>query len=244
MKRFFFALVLLATCTFADAQDKLFTLLPPEQTGVAFRNLVEDQVGLNVVSYEYYYNGGGVAVGDINNDGLPDLYFTSNVMECKLYLNQGDLKFKDITTAAGANGGGGYSTGVVMLDINNDGWQDIYLCKSVDKNPDKRANVLLINNKNNTFTDRAKEYGVDDKGFSMHASFNDMDQDGDLDLLVLNHPYNLSFARDIRLAYNKNKELEVVKDPPTVFESNRYYRNDNGKFTDITKAARNTFFWP
>ena len=230
-------LLLLGKFFSAASQEKLFTLLPPDSTKVDFINTISDSRKLNVISYEYYYNGSGVAIGDVNNDGLPDIYFTSNVYDCKLYLNQGNLKFKDVTKEAGVNGHGGYKTGVVMVDINNDGWTDIYVCKSVALNPKDRRNVLYINNKNGTFTDRAMEYGIADEGYSMQSAFNDMDGDGDLDLLVLNHPYNLNFAKTIHLTYNKNRELVAVKDKPTIFESDRYYENVNGKFVDRTKQA-------
>ena len=219
------------------AQQKLFTLLSPDSTGVKFSNEISDTKELNVISYEYYYNGGGIAIGDINNDGLPDLFFTSNTHDCKLYLNQGSMKFKDITKEAGVACGGinSYKTGVTMVDINNDGWMDIYVCRSVMVDPQSRKNILFINNKNGTFSDRATEYGVDNKGFSMQAYFNDMDGDGDLDLLVLNHP--LSNAKTIHLTYNKKNVLEAVRDAPTPFESDRYYENVNGKYIDKTAEA-------
>jgi len=222
---------------YLQAQTQLFSLLPADSTGVQFVNEIMDSKHLNVVSYEYFYNGAGVSAGDVNNDGLCDLYFTSNVGDCKLYINQGNLKFKDVTAAAGVNGGGGYKTGAVMADINNDGWLDIYVCKSVAANPKLRKNILYINNKNGTFTNRATEYGVDDEGFSMCAYFNDLDGDGDLDLLVLNHPYNLNFAKTIHLTYNKKGELVAVKDKPTPYESDQYYENVNGKFVNKTAQA-------
>ena len=196
-----------------------------------------DDQRLNVISYEYFYNGAGVSAGDMNNDGLPDLYFTSNVGDCKLYLNLGNFKFRDVTATTHVEGGGGYKTGAVMVDINNDGWMDIYVCKSVAKDPKLRKNILYINNHNGTFTDKAAEYGVDDMGFSMSAYFNDLDGDGDLDLLVLNHPYNLDFAKTIHLTYNSKGELEAVHDKPTVYESDQYYENVNGKFVNKTQAA-------
>ena len=128
IKSAIFLLLLLGKMLSTFAQEKLFTLLPPDSTKVDFINTISDSRKLNVISYEYYYNGSGVAIGDVNNDGLPDIYFTSNVYDCKLYLNQGNLKFKDVTKEAGVNGNGGYKTGVVMVDINNDGWTDIYVC--------------------------------------------------------------------------------------------------------------------
>ena len=230
-----FALIFQSFITYS--QEKLFTLLPPDSTGVDFGNVVNDTKQLNVISYEYYYNGSGAAIGDINNDGLPDLFFTSNVYENKLYLNLGNLKFKDISQKAGIGGAGRYHTGVVMVDINNDGWIDIYVCQSVAAEPKYRKNALYVNNHDETFTDKASEYGIDDQGNSMQAAFNDMDGDGDLDLLVLNHPYNIDFAKTVHLAYNAKHTLVAVKDTPTVYESDRYYENVNGKYVDRTKSS-------
>ncbi|HUR65261.1 MAG TPA: VCBS repeat-containing protein [Chitinophagaceae bacterium] len=231
------SLLLSMTGIYSAGAQKLFSLIPADTSGVLFNNEIIDSKELNVVSYEYFYNGSGVSAGDINNDGLCDLYFTSNVGDCRLYLNQGHLKFKDITPTAGIDGHGGYKTGTVMVDINNDGWLDIYVCKSVAADPKLRRNVLYINNHNNTFTERAAEYGVADEGFSMAAYFNDLDNDGDLDLLVLNHPYNLNFAKTIHLTYNKKGEIESVRDRPTPFESDQYYENVNGKFINRTVQA-------
>lgn len=219
------------------AQQKLFSLLHPDSTGVGFINHIMDSKTLNVVSYEYFYNGAGVSAGDVNNDGLTDLYFTSNVGDCKLYINQGGLRFRDMTDAAGVTGGVGYKTGAVMADVNHDGWLDIYVCRSVAADPRQRQNLLYINNRNGTFTNKAVEMGVADPGFAMCAYFNDLDGDGDLDLLVLNHPYNLNNAKTIHLTYNKKGELEAVKDKPTPYESNQYYENVNGKFVNKTAAA-------
>ena len=219
------------------SQDKLFTLMPPDSTGVDFVNIINDTKALNVISYEYYYNGSGVAIGDLNNDGLADLFFTSNVFGNKLYQNQGNLKFKDMSKKAGIEGVGTYHTGVIMVDINNDGWMDIYVCQSVATDSTYRKNSLYVNNQDGTFTNKAEEYGIADQGISMQAAFMDMDGDNDLDLLVLNHPYNLDFAKTIHLAYNKKHLLEAVKDPPTYNESDHFYENVNGKFIDKTKSA-------
>src|SRR5689334_18530030 len=163
VKLLLIALMIMSNLSFG--QTKLFSLLPADSTGVLFNNQIMDDARLNVITYEYFYNGAGVSAGDVNNDGLPDLYFTSNVGDCKLYINQGNLKFKDVTATAHVEGGGGYKTGAVMVDINNDGWMDIYVCKSVAADPKLRKNILYINNKNGTFTDRAAEYGVADMGF-------------------------------------------------------------------------------
>ena len=235
-KKLFVLLVILFSCSKIFAQSTLFTLLPPDSTGVDFINVINDTKNLNVISYEYYYNGAGVAIGDVNNDGLPDIFFTSNVNECRLYLNQGNLKFKNVTEQAGVAAAGTYHTGTCMVDINNDGWLDIYVCQSVAE-PQYRKNILFENNKDGTFTNKAKEYGIDDAGYSMAAYFNDLDNDGDLDLLVLNHPYNLDFARTVHLAYNSKGVLEAVKDSLTPYESDQYYENVNGKYFNKTKEA-------
>ena len=161
--------------------QKLFTLIPPEYSGVNFINTIIESNKINFLTYGYLYNGGGVAVGDVNNDGLPDLYFSCNMLPNKLYLNQGNLKFKEVTDSANVDGGLGFKTGVTMVDINGDGLLDIYLCKSAVADPSLRKNMLYINNGNLTFTDKAKEYGLDDESYSTQAYFYDMDLDGDLD---------------------------------------------------------------
>lgn len=222
----------------ANAQTKLFTLVQPDSSGIRFKNVVLDDKSINIIDYLYFYNGAGVAIGDVNNDGLPDIYLVSNRFSCKLYLNKGNLKFEDVTNRAGVDGEQGtYKTGVVMVDINNDGWMDIYICRSASKDPEQRRNILYVNNQDGTFTNRAKEYGVDDDGFGTNGYFNDMDGDGDLDLLVVNHPFNFVETDGIHLTYNKNRELEAAKDTSLRGESDRYYENINGKFVDRTYAA-------
>ncbi len=231
------ALLLIFQSEKIKAQQTLFTLQHPDSTGVLFYNLINDTKELNVMTNEYYYNGGGVAVGDVNNDGLPDIFFSANVNDCKLFINEGNLKFKDVTEAAGVSATGDYHTGTVMVDINNDGWIDIYVCQDFDGDPEKRRNKLFVNNKNGTFTNRAKEYGVDDAGYSMAAYFNDTDNDGDLDLLVLNHPYQIQFAKTVHLTYNDQGVLVVAKDTIKPYESDRFYENINGKYLDKTAEA-------
>lgn len=168
-------------------QDQLFNLLDPKLTGINFKNELVSDFDMNILEYLYFYNGGGVAIGDINNDGLPDIYFTSNQGENKLYLNLGNLQFEDITAAAGVNGDGGWSTGATMADVNGDGLLDIYVCQVGDYKTISGKNRLYINNGDLTFTDQAAAYGVDFVGFSTQAMFFDYDQDGDLDLYLLNH---------------------------------------------------------
>ena len=230
--------LLFITVSFSSfAQDKLFTLVPPDSSGVNFFNHIFDTKQLNVIGYEYFYNGAGVAIGDVNNDGLPDIYFSSNMFDCRLYLNQGNLKFKDVTKEAGVDGGIGYKNGVTMVDVNNDHWMDIYVCRTQLDTPEQRKNILYVNNKDGTFTNRAAEYGVDDEGYTTQAYFNDTDHDGDLDLFVVNHPFNIGNAKTIHLTYNDKGVLEAVRDKPTQYETCKFYENVNGKFVDRTKEA-------
>ena len=233
-------LCLLAACVAFNikAQNKLFDLVSPDSSGVKFLNIIKDDKEINILEYLYFYNGAGVSIGDVNNDGLPDLYFTSNRYECKLYMNKGNLKFEDVTKKAGVGGlPGALVTGVVMVDINNDGWMDIYLCRSASKDPEMRRNVLYVNNKDGTFTNRAKEYGVDDDGYGTCGYFNDLDGDGDLDLFVVNHPYNFVETDGMHITYNKSRVLVAAKDTSLRGESSRYYENVNGKFVDKTYEA-------
>src|SRR6266513_3755057 len=183
---------LLAGCLFffsgcSNKNKPVFTLLDSKTTGINFNNVSVENEQINILKYEYLYNGGGVAIGDINNDGLKDIYFTSNNLENKLYLNKGNMQFEDITEKAGVGCKTGWKTGVTMADVNGDGFLDIYICKSADANPENRRNILLINNGDLTFTDKSKEYGLDDAGYSTQAAFFDYDNDGDLDMFLLNH---------------------------------------------------------
>lgn len=220
------------------AEEKgLFTLLDPAQTGVTFINPITELEELNILLYEYLYNGGGVAVGDINNDGLMDLYFNGSMEINRLYLNEGNFRFRDITTSAGVDGGLGFKTGVTMVDINGDGLLDIYVCKSMIKDPAYRKNVLYINNGNLTFTERAAEYGLDDASYSSQAYFFDMDGDGDLDLYLLNHPAKITEANNVSVMVNAQGEFETAFSDDLTYYSDRLYENVNGRYVDITKKA-------
>lgn len=191
MRKFGICVFLITIACFSCApdsrEDTLFELLSSDETGIDFRNDLTSSDSLNIIEYLYFYNGGGVALGDINNDGLVDIYFTSNQGENKLYLNKGDFQFEDITQSAGVNGAGGWSTGVTMADVNGDGLLDIYVCQVGDYKGLEGKNRLYINNGDLTFTEEAEKYGIDFVGFSTHALFFDYDQDGDLDLYLLNH---------------------------------------------------------
>ncbi len=164
-----------------------FKKVSAKTSGINFSNVLKDSPDFNIIEYLYYYNGGGVAAGDINNDGLVDLYFTANQQANKLYLNKGNLKFEDITEASGITELGTWSTGATMADVNGDGFLDIYLCQVGDYKEAKGRNQLFINNQDGTFSEKAEAYGLNFIGFSTHAAFFDYDNDGDLDMYLLNH---------------------------------------------------------
>lgn len=212
----------------------LFNLLSPKATGIDFRNdLAEDIYTVNnVLSFEYYYNGGGVAIGDINNDGLSDLFFTGNTAANQLYLNKGKMRFENISASSGILvPKAAFSTGVTMADVNGDNFLDIYVCQAgPDPNASGRENLLFINNRDNTFREAAAEYGLNDSNRSTQAAFFDADKDGDLDCFVMN--YSKYFRVDLGLVFkdleNKQRVIEA---------SSRFFRNDNGKYTDVTEPA-------
>lgn len=212
----------------------LFELLPSSKTNITFSNNLKEDVSNreNLLSYNYFYNGGGVAVGDINNDGLPDLLFTGNEVKNRLYLNKGNLEFEDITKQAGLESKGRWSTGATMGDVNGDGHLDIYICNSGPKNQQQeRENFLFLNNGDLTFSEVAAQTGVNDGNYSTQAAFLDFDRDGDLDLFVINHAVYFNMPMNRVLQALKDKEnLEAV--------SNNLYRNDgNGQFTRVTEAS-------
>jgi len=221
--------VLLSGCQTTPANTHtLFQLLSPGQTGIDFNNKLEYDEAFNIFTYRNFYTGGGVAVGDINNDGLPDIFFTGNQVDNKLYLNKGNFQFEDITEKAGIRKAGKWSTGVCMADVNGDGLLDIYVCSSGIAKGDTRPNQLYINNGNGTFTDRAMEYGVRDGGYSTHAAFFDYDHDGDLDLFLLRN------ASKPISTFNLQHNERDIRDS---LGGDKLYRNDGGHFTDVSKEA-------
>jgi len=208
--------------------DALFQLRAAEDTGIDFSNNVHDGQEFNVLTYRNFYNGGGVSIGDVNNDGLVDVFFTANMEPNKLYLNKGNLKFEEVGASAGISGRGGWSTGSSMADVNGDGLMDIYVCNSGDIAGDNKSNELFINNGDLTFTESAVDYGLDNRGFSTHASFFDYDQDGDLDCYVLNNSFKDPNKIDMNVKGRGDKDEEG---------GDKFYRNDGGRFTDVTEEA-------
>ena len=207
----------------------LFSTVDNHKTNIHFTNKIEETLYFNFINYSYIYNGAGVAVGDINNDGLQDLYFTSNQGSNKLYINKGDFKFEDITKNANVSDNDGWSTGVSMIDINNDGYLDIYVCKSGSlKSHELRKNKLFINQKNNTFIESASAYGIDHFGFSVQSYFFDFDLDNDLDMYLVNHRQDFQNNTVINLAIQKDIQP---------YNSDQLFRNDGGKFVNVTKEA-------
>ncbi|HRP55746.1 VCBS repeat-containing protein [Agriterribacter sp.] len=168
-------------------KEKLFTRLDHADTGIEFQNTLFENENLNVLNYVYFYNGGGVATGDINNDGLPDILFTGNMVKNRLYLNKGNFKFENITDKSGIADKQGWCSGATMADINGDGNLDIYICRSADAGTSMRKNLLFINNGDLSFTESAEAYGLANNGYSTQASFFDYDKDGDLDMFLINH---------------------------------------------------------
>ncbi len=195
--RILWIVLVLFTCLAAcgDKSGSLFREVSSADSGLTFRNDIESDSSFNILSYMYFYNGGGVASGDVNNDGLIDLFFTGNQTSCRLYLNLGNLQFRDVTQSAGLLTDF-WATGAVMEDINSDGFLDIYVCAAGFPHPERRRNKLFINQGDGTFTDMADQYGLADSNHTTHATFLDYDRDGDLDIYLLNHMHQFSGPND------------------------------------------------
>ncbi len=213
-------------------------LLSPDQTGVDFKNIIVETPENNITHNINMYNGGGVTVADVNNDNLPDLYFICSNGQNRLYLNEGGMKFKDITESARlTDGEGGFETAVVAADVNADGFLDLYVCRAGPQESEERRNKLYINNGNLTFTERSQEYGIGDISASSGANFFDYDLDGDLDLYVLNYPGDLSYASKIDAHPDKDGKPVPNTEPKKPYDTDRLFRNDGGHFTDVSQAA-------
>ncbi|HUQ67408.1 MAG TPA: VCBS repeat-containing protein [Flavitalea sp.] len=229
-----FILLLFVCCACENKDKHLFNLM--ENTGIDFTNTVRNNKQFNIFTYRNFYNGGGVAIGDINNDGLPDVFFTANMSSNKLYLNQGQFQFEDITEKAGILNKGKWATGIVFVDINHDNWLDIYVCFAGYQKGISNANELYINNKNSTFTEAAAQYNLNDSGYTTHAAFFDYDLDGDLDCYLLKN----SFIPVNTLNYVNKRELRAADWPVADFlkgGGDKLLRNDDGKYTDISVEA-------
>ncbi|RAJ18072.1 VCBS repeat-containing protein [Olleya aquimaris] len=230
--KLFLLSLLVFSCNELTTENKtpknyLLEQLTPEETGIDFSNLLKEDENHSIINYIYFYNGSGLCAGDINNDGLSDLYFVSNQGDNKLYLNKGNLKFEDITKSANVNSNSDWNTGATMVDINNDGLLDIYLCSVSGILDFKGNNELFINNGDGTFTEKAKEYGLDFSGYSTQSYFFDYDKDDDLDVYIVNHAVhtNLSYGP----ASQRHNRADLVGDV--------LLKNDNGKFVDVSEEA-------
>lgn len=221
-------LVFFSSCSNDKTSNTLFTKVESAQSGIKFRNDISFSQEFNIYTYRNFYNGGGVGLGDFNNDGLLDVYLTANQLPNRLYINKGEFKFEDITEKSGAMGTKAWSTGVSLADVNGDGWLDIYVCNSGDVEGDNKENELFINNGDLTFTERAHEYGIADPGFSTHAVFFDYDQDGDLDLYILNNSYQAIGS------FNLMKNERPKRDS---LGGDKLMRNDDNHFVDVSEEA-------
>lgn len=222
------ALLIFITLLSCNQKNTLFKTMPASHTNIDFENTLAYTNDFNIYKYRNFYNGGGVGLGDVNNDGLLDVYLISNMGENKLYLNKGDFKFEDVTKQSLTGGKRAWSTGVSMVDINADGWLDIYVCNSGDLKGDNKQNEFFINNGDGTFKEKAEEYGLDNQGFSTQAAFFDYDKDGDLDVYLLNNSYRSIGSFDLK-KNEREKRDELGGD--------KLLRNDKGVFVDVSEEA-------
>ena len=225
-------IVTFVSCEKKEQHDTLFHKLSSDQTNISFENRLTDSDDFNIIEYLYFYNGAGVSIGDINNDSLPDIYFTSNQGDNKLYLNKGNLRFEDITATAGVAGVGNWKTGVTMADVNGDGFLDIFVCGVGSYKKFNGRNQLLINNGDLTFSDMTEKYGLSFQGFSTQGTFFDYDNDGDLDLYLVNH------AVHTKRSYGE----AMLRFESDLLAGDKLYRNESTPggdphFVEVTKEA-------
>ena len=225
LKKIFSITIIIFFLSCKNEKSTLFIL--KNDSGIEFENNLVYTEDFNPYTYRNFYNGAGVSIGDINNDGLLDVYITGNMVSNKLYLNKGDFKFEDITEKAGVACSGFWSTGSVIVDINGDGFLDIYVCKSGKPGGKKRHNELFINNGDLTFTENSKEYGLDFTGLSVHASFFDYDKDGDLDCYLLSNSVRSIGGFDL---------IENQRFIPSD-DGNKFLVNENGVFVDKSEEV-------
>jgi hypothetical protein len=220
-------------CSCRRDSDTLFRLLPPDETGIEFANEIVESDTFNILTYEYIYNGGGVGIADFDNNGLKDIFFAGNIVPNRLYLNRGKLSFEDVTATAGVNVEGRWNSGVAVVDINNDGWMDVYVTATMKAAASDRRNMMFINNGLNndgvpTFTDQAESFGIDDEGYSVTAAFLDYDRDGDLDLYILTNQ---------RMDKVPTSYRPKIADGSAVNNDRLYRNNGNATFTNVTIEA-------
>ncbi|MBM3176947.1 MAG: VCBS repeat-containing protein [Bacteroidetes bacterium] len=232
MIRFALIGLLFISCGKSTQETFLFEKIDSNETGIQFSNDLTESKEFNIVEYLYFYNGGGVAIGDINNDGLEDIFFTSNQNSNRLYLNKGDFQFQDITKEAGVGGKGNWKTGVNMADINQDGWLDILVCGVGGYKSFNSRNEVYLNNGNNTFTESSKGLGLDFQGFSTHSVFFDADGDGDLDLYLLNHS-----VHSVRSMGNIDLRLQSNREAGDRLYENRLVPEGRTYFKDATTTS-------
>lgn len=231
MRKILLLAILLSGC---KNDETLFTLLDAGKTGVEFNNYIDEDEENNVLRYGYFYNGGGVAAADFNNDGLIDLYFTGNMVANKLYLNRGDMEFEDVSEQSGTGLNEGWKTGVSLVDINDDGWIDIFVSRAGAQDPRLRTKLLYINNGKTadgipTFTEKAAEYGLNDASYTTQAVFFDYDRDGDTDCFLLNHSLQKYAGFSNLLADYRQQRNDAY--------GNKLLRNDGNRFTNVTDSA-------
>ncbi len=220
-----------------SAKDPHFQLLSPAQTGVEFKNIIDENPSVNYLTLNHLYLGGAVGCHDFDKDGRPDLFFVSTMGQPKLYLNRGDFKFEDATEKSGIGHQiPGLKTGIAIADVDGNGWPDIYLCR-VGQRPEERGNLLFLNTGNALFEESASKVGLDTRCASTHASFLDFDLDGDLDCYIINRPANFSTVTKMRVQQTAAGGLKRETGPEDEFESDRLMRNDGGHFTEVSKKA-------